>query len=90
MIMTQNAPINKEEIIASIKNMSFEQSMAKLESIVKELESGNGSLENAISGYEIGNALKDHCERKLKEAELRIEKIVQKQDGSISTEQFSE
>ena len=59
-----------------IASLSFEQALAQLERIVAELESGRTDLEQSIEAYERGSKLKAHCEAKLKEAQLRVEKIV--------------
>jgi exodeoxyribonuclease VII small subunit len=56
--------------------LSFEEALKSLEEIVARLESGRVELEESIAIYERGAALKAHCERKLKDAEARIEKIV--------------
>ncbi|HUZ12400.1 MAG TPA: exodeoxyribonuclease VII small subunit [Caulobacteraceae bacterium] len=56
--------------------LSFEQALAELEKIVAELESGRTDLEQSIAAYERGALLKAHCEAKLREAQLRVEKIV--------------
>jgi exodeoxyribonuclease VII small subunit len=69
-------------------DIQFEQALAELENIVKNLESGSTSLEDSISSYERGIALKKHCEKKLQEAQMKIEKININKDGSISTEPF--
>jgi exodeoxyribonuclease VII small subunit len=66
--------------------MSFEQALAELERIVQDLERGQLDLEAAIQAYERGTALKDHCQRKLQEAQLRVEKITLGPDGSARTE----
>jgi exodeoxyribonuclease VII small subunit len=55
--------------------MSFEQALAELEKIVQDLERGQLDLEAAIRAYERGTELKAHCQRKLQEAQLRVEKI---------------
>jgi exodeoxyribonuclease VII small subunit len=61
---------------ADIAALSFEQALAELERIVAELESGKTDLEQSIGAYERGAQLKAHCESKLKEAQLRVERIV--------------
>jgi exodeoxyribonuclease VII small subunit len=61
---------------ADIATLSFEAALAELERIVSELESGKAELERSIQVYERGAALKAHCEAKLKEAQLRVEKIL--------------
>lgn len=69
-----------------IETMSFEAALAELESIVQQLESGDVELEKSIAIYERGAALKAHCEKKLREAELKVEKIVLDDNGRVSTE----
>jgi exodeoxyribonuclease VII small subunit len=66
--------------------MSFEQSLAELEQIVQDLERGQLDLDAAIKAYERGSRLKSHCETRLKEAQLRVEKITVGSDGTLSTE----
>lgn len=68
------------------QRMSFEQALAELERIVQDLERGQLDLEAAIQAYERGTALKEHCQRKLQEAQLRVEKITLGADGSARTE----
>ena len=58
-----------------ISGLSFEKALAALEDIVARLEAGKVDLEESIKIYERGEALRAHCEKKLKEAEARIEKI---------------
>lgn len=55
--------------------MSFEQALEQLEKIVASLETGDVPLNKSIEIYERGEALKSHCEKLLKAAEDRIEKI---------------
>ncbi len=57
--------------------MSFETALRELEVIVARLEQGEVDLEDSIALYERGQALKNHCESKLKSAESRLEKIIQ-------------
>ena len=59
----------------NIAALPFEKALAMLEEIVAKLESGKVDLEDSIQIYERGEALRKHCESKLKEAEARIEKI---------------
>jgi exodeoxyribonuclease VII small subunit len=67
---------------ADIKEMSFERALKELEGIVGRLERGDVELEESINIYERGEALKKHCEKLLKDAEARIEKITLKPDGT--------
>jgi exodeoxyribonuclease VII small subunit len=60
---------------AQIDGMTFETALAELEQIVGRLERGDVPLAESISIYKRGEALKQHCERLLKEAEMRVEKI---------------
>ena len=69
-----------------IKTMSFEQALAELEKIVERLESGDSKLDDAISSYERGAALKLHCETKLREAQDKVERIRLAADGSVTSE----
>lgn len=61
--------------------MNFEAALKELETIVARLEEGEVDLEDSIALYERGQALKAHCETKLKAAESRLEKIVQGAGG---------
>lgn len=67
-----------------IEGMSFEAALRELEDIVSKLEQGEVDLEDSISLYERGQALKTHCETKLKAAERRLEKVVQGARGVTS------
>jgi len=60
----------------AIEELSFEAALRELEAIVSRLEQGEVDLEDSIALYERGQALKSHCEKKLKSAEGRLEKIV--------------
>ena len=68
-----------------VSGLSFEDSLAELEKIVRQLEEGKGGLDASIKAYERGAALKRHCEVKLNEARARIDKIVLAPDGTPST-----
>jgi exodeoxyribonuclease VII small subunit len=67
---------------AEIIGLSFEKALAELEKIVEQLESGKVDLETSITTYQRGEALRAHCDRLLKRAEARIEKITLKPDGT--------
>jgi exodeoxyribonuclease VII small subunit len=71
-----------------IKNLSFEDALTELEGIVQRLERGDAPLEESIAIYQRGAKLKAHCEGKLKDAQLKVEKIVLAPDGSAGTEPF--
>ena len=59
----------------AVTDLTFEKALEELESIVQRLEQGKVDLEESITIYERGEALKTHCERLLKEAEGRVERI---------------
>ncbi|MGF1501474.1 MAG: exodeoxyribonuclease VII small subunit [Paracoccaceae bacterium] len=65
-----------------VEDMSFEEALAALEDVVSRLESGEVPLEASIALYERGTALKRHCEQKLADAELKVQKIVAGADGT--------
>ena len=65
----------QNEKAADVSALSFEQAMKELEDIVRRLESGQVKLDEAVSAYERGAALKAHCESKLAEARTKVEKI---------------
>jgi exodeoxyribonuclease VII small subunit len=66
-----------------IKELSFERSLKELEQIVSRLERGDVELEESITIWERGEALKDHCDRLLKQAEMRVEKIALDAKGEV-------
>ena len=70
-----------------IAGLSFEDALKELEAIVQQLEQGKTKLDNAISAYERGALLKRHCEHKLAEAKMKVEKISFSSDGSVSGSQ---
>ncbi|NMG38870.1 exodeoxyribonuclease VII small subunit [Chelativorans sp. ZYF759] len=70
-----------------IKAMSFEQALEALEKIVDDLERGDVPLDQSIRIYERGEALKAHCDRLLKSAEDKVEKIRLSREGKpVGTE----
>lgn len=67
------------------QELSFEDALLKLENIVRELESGRIKLDDAVSAYEQAVKLKQFCEKKLQEAQLKIEKIEISPTGEMKT-----
>ena len=65
-----------------IEDLSFEQALQELETIVRNLESGQVALDDAINAYERGAKLKQHCASKLKEAQTRVQSITLDGDGT--------
>lgn len=71
-------------------DLSFEDALKQLETIVRQLESGDVPLDESISLYARGDALKRQCEERLKAAQARIEKISLGADGAPKgTEPFN-
>ncbi|WP_142848274.1 exodeoxyribonuclease VII small subunit [Telmatospirillum sp. J64-1] len=68
---------------ADIQALSFEEALAELERIVRQLEEGKGRLEDSIAAYERGAQLKRHCEEKLREAQAKVERISIGPDGTV-------
>jgi len=69
-------PSTELDTSKAVATMSFEEALAELEGIVKDLEGGKGRLEQAVASYERGAALRRHCEAKLAEAEAKVQAIV--------------
>ncbi|MBI0538020.1 exodeoxyribonuclease VII small subunit [Roseomonas sp. KE2513] len=67
--MTQSTP-------PEVESLSFEEAMNELEAIVRRLEGGQAKLEEAMDSYARGTALRAHCDRKLAEAEARVQALV--------------
>ncbi|HEY4695725.1 MAG TPA: exodeoxyribonuclease VII small subunit [Candidatus Hydromicrobium sp.] len=71
-----------------IEKMSFEESIKKLEEIVKELEDENISLEESMEKFEMGIKLSSNCLKKLNEAEGKIEELTRSEDGKLVTREL--
>lgn len=76
--------MEKEEL----KNLSFEEAISQLEHIVRELESGQIKLDDAVSAYEKAVALKKICNEKLKSAQLKIEKLEITPNDEVKSAEF--
>ena len=75
--------------VTELSQLSFEDALKRLETIVHRLESGEASLEDSIGLYTDGQTLKAHCEAKLADATARIEAIQQNDAGqAIGTRPF--
>jgi exodeoxyribonuclease VII small subunit len=68
--------------------LSFEAALAKLETIVDSMESGDVPLADLLAKYEEGSKLLKVCEGRLKEAELKIEKLKKTKEGGAAFESF--
>jgi exodeoxyribonuclease VII small subunit len=65
-----------------LSELSFEDALKRLEAIVQRLESGSASLDESINLYSEGDRLRGQCEKRLKDAQMRIEKISLGADGT--------
>ena len=72
------------DLHSDIAKMSFEEALDALEKIVGGLEGGNVPLDQSISQYERGEALRAHCQKLLAAAESKVEKIRLGGDGKPS------
>jgi len=64
---------------------NFEAALAELEKIVEKMEAGDQSLEESLKSFQRGIELTRACQQGLREAEQRVEKLVQK-NGEFTTE----
>ena len=67
----------------TVKEISFEEALMKLEDQVKKLESGNMSLDESIYSFEEAVKLVKLCNEKLENAERRVRLLTEKADGTI-------
>lgn len=70
------------------KKMTFEQAMARLEEIVKQLEQGEAPLEDALSLFEEGTKLMKKCSAQLDRAEQKVVKLLAGPEGAPVEEPF--
>ena len=70
--------------MSEFAEMSFEEAMKELEATVGKLEHGEATLEDSIRLYERGAALRAHCDKVLRAAEERVEKITLAANGQPS------
>lgn len=70
--------------MAKTEDLTFEDALLQLENIVRELEAGRIKLDDAVAAYTKAVNLKNFCEKKLKEAQLKIEKIETASDNTLS------
>jgi exodeoxyribonuclease VII small subunit len=67
-----------------VPGLSFEEALAELERVVDALERGDVPLERSIDLYERGEALREVCEKRLKDAQMRVDRIVAGPDGEAA------
>ena len=67
----------------TLEKMTFEEAMKELERLVDSLDKGDVSLDEAIAAYDRGSQLKDHCQKKLNEAKMKVETIQSPGDSKV-------
>ena len=66
-----------------LDKLTFEEAMRELEKLVDSLDKGDVSLDEAIAAYDRGSQLKDHCQKKLNEAKMKVETIQSSGDSKV-------
>jgi len=74
--------------MAAAKNFNLEKSLANLEELVEELESGDLPLETAMKKFEEGIKLTRGCQTALKEAEQKVQILLKSAGGDENLEDF--
>ena len=72
----------KDLLDKKIDDLSYEDAFYRLQKITELLENGNVSLDDSIKYYEQGILLKNFCEKKLKDAEMKIKNVLDKSKNS--------
>ena len=72
----------KELLDKKIDDLTYEDAFDRLQKITELLENGNVSLDDSIKYYEQGILLKNFCEKKLKDAEMKIKNVLDKSKNS--------
>lgn len=71
-----------------MENLSFEDAMKELESVVSELESGDLTLDKSIEKFKKGIELSNYCNKLLEDAEKTVSILVEQSDGKMQEENF--
>lgn len=72
------------------QNKTFEESMARLEQIVRAMERGDVALEESLKLFQEGTELVRRCQKLLDDAQLQVKKIMTAPDGSPVEEDFQD
>ena len=73
----------KDLLDKKIDDLTYEDAFDRLQKITELLENGNVSLDDSIKYYEQGILLKNFCEKKLKDAEMKIKNVLDKSKNSV-------
>ena len=87
--MTEPAAAAGSAAPGDVAELSFDAALEQLQSVVTRLESGNLPLEESIALYERGVALHDQCARLLTDAELRVQRLVERAGGRLLAMDFT-
>jgi exodeoxyribonuclease VII small subunit len=72
-----------------MENLTFEEAMKELESIVNELETGNLTLDKSVEKFQKGMELSTYCNKLLENAEKNISILIEQNDGTLKEETFN-
>lgn len=90
-LMNEKMPIDPAKgIDASLETLSFEEALAQLEQVVRQLENGELSLDQSLTAFRKGSELSKLCRQKLTEVERSITKLITSEDGEVQEEAFPE
>ena len=92
LLITLKIPLQRQQVNdkSKEKSLDFEKSLAKLENIIEALEDGDLPLNESIKTFEEGVKLTKHCQELLTKAELKIQKLLEKDDGTLDLEDFDD
>ena len=74
----------KDLLDKKIDDLTYEDAFNRLQKITELLENGNVSLDDSIKYYEQGILLKNFCEKKLKDAEMKIKNVLDKSKNIVN------
>jgi exodeoxyribonuclease VII small subunit len=86
--VNNSTPAKKIEATKKPEKPDFERSLARLEEIVRKLESANLPLDEAMKLFEEGMELSRDCQQQLEQAEARVEILLKKAGGELVAEPF--
>ena len=66
------------------KNQTFEDSLSRLETLVRKMESGDGTLEQSLDWFEEGMSLIESCRQELESAEQKVKELIKDSEGGYS------
>lgn len=90
-LMSEKNPIDPANgIDADLEALSFEEALAQLEQVVRQLENGELSLDQSLAAFRKGSELSKLCRQKLNEVERSITKLVTTDEGEVQEEAFPE